>query len=245
MYEDIYVIGNKLSLVDPNEIDKAEQQLGQKMPPGYQEFMTQLGRGTYCTWIELLLPQSVIQESKHWQEMWSQHWNRTSRNNTINKENIHECLWIAKDNANSLVHHPSQGKYFVIDRDDDDVPFVGSTLAEGLKALVANRHGYPLSIQYFTPDIDRFTEGLMLDEENPDELENIITTIQHLNLHDQFEIHEWGVNFFLKDILGYLSIDYTGSDYVADINCDESVKSHEKVEMLYQTLNELGFEEYY
>jgi hypothetical protein len=58
------ILSNKLRLVDPGEIDIAEQQFREKMPLGYREFLTQVGKGKYCTWIEVFLPQSVIQISQ-------------------------------------------------------------------------------------------------------------------------------------------------------------------------------------
>jgi hypothetical protein len=119
----------------------------------------------------------------------------------------------------------------------------GSSLAEGLQALVETRHRYPLSIQYFTPEVDRIEAHSMLDDENPDTLEDIITAIQRLELHSKLDIHEWGVNFFLKDISGYLRVDYTGSDYVAEINYDKDTGKHKKVKTLARTLKKLGFEE--
>jgi hypothetical protein len=242
MFSHIYLVSNKLNLVDPAEIDKAEQQLGQKMPPGYREFMTQLGIGEYCTFIEVYSPQQVITESQHWGAFWQNHWPKTSTKNTINGENIAECLMIAKDNSDTLLYHPSQKCFFIMDRDDHDVLDAGSTLDEALKAFTANRYGYPLNIQYFVPRIDRCSSIFDLDNSDPKFFEELVEAVMSLGFHDQIEQQEWEVIFFIKEISAYLRIDTGSNSYEVIIDYDENYKDHSNLEAITNLLESFEFE---
>ena len=242
MYEDIYLVGNKLSLLDPAEIDKAEQLIGQKMPPGYREFMTQLGIGEYCTFIEVYSPQQVVRESQHWQTFWQGDWPKISPTNTINKENIAECLWIARDNADSLLYYPSQKRFFIMDRDNDDIPDAGLALDEALKAFTANRYGYPLKIQYFVSTIDRCSSIFDLDDSDPKIFEELIEAIVSLGFHDRIEQREGEVTFFMKEVSTYFHIDSGGNDYEATLNYDKDYQNHPNIKTISHLLERYEFE---
>lgn len=250
MYEHIYLVSPKLKLVSHEEVDNAEKELGFKFPKGYREFMTQFGIGEYCTFIEVYSPLQVIRESQYWKSVYSNDWHKTTPTNTINKETIVKCLWIAQDNSDSLLYYPGQERFFVLDRDDENIPDVGSTLSDGLKALNANRYGRPLSIQYFTSQVERFSGRFELNDVEPEFFDEFTEAIKSLGFHDEIEELDWEKTFFSKETSAYFHISYNSltdgriswSELEATIDCDQDFQNHPKIEAISLLLAQFQFE---
>jgi len=72
-FSDVYLVTDKLSVASEADVRAAEAQLGASFPSGYKEFITTLGKGEYCGFVDVFVPSEVeknqIKEFSHsWKE---------------------------------------------------------------------------------------------------------------------------------------------------------------------------------
>ncbi len=59
MFDNTYLVTDKRTTFSEAEVDAAETQLGTRFPEGYREYMTRLGVGEYCGYINVFPPQTI------------------------------------------------------------------------------------------------------------------------------------------------------------------------------------------
>lgn len=60
MFENTYLVTDKLSTSSADEVDAAEAQLATSLPAGYPEYVTTLGKGEYCGYINVFSPTIIV-----------------------------------------------------------------------------------------------------------------------------------------------------------------------------------------
>lgn len=60
MFENTYLVTDKLKTFSAAEVDAAEAQLGIRFPEGYREYMTRLGVGEYCNFVVIHDPANIV-----------------------------------------------------------------------------------------------------------------------------------------------------------------------------------------
>ncbi|MEF2277819.1 hypothetical protein V3W47_05865 [Deinococcus sp. YIM 134068] len=74
MYEDVRRIGPLTATIPPLEVAAAERALGLTFPPGYREFLAELGLGTYCTVVMTFGPAMVMERVQRDRQVWANHY---------------------------------------------------------------------------------------------------------------------------------------------------------------------------
>ena len=62
MFENTYLVTDKLATFTHADIDAAETELGTRFPDGYREYMTTFGKGEYCNYINVSTPQMIVKD---------------------------------------------------------------------------------------------------------------------------------------------------------------------------------------
>ena len=60
MFENTYLVTDKLETYTDADVDAAEAALGTRFPEGYREYMTTLGRGEYCDYVNVSPPEMIV-----------------------------------------------------------------------------------------------------------------------------------------------------------------------------------------
>ena len=63
MFEAVYLVDDKLQIIDDAAIVAAEKQLGMTLPPWLSRLLTVLGCGTYCDQIYVFRPDKIELET--------------------------------------------------------------------------------------------------------------------------------------------------------------------------------------
>ena len=61
MFENTYLVTDKLETFTHEDVDAVEAALGTRFPVGYREYVTTLGRGEYCSYINVFPPQEIVE----------------------------------------------------------------------------------------------------------------------------------------------------------------------------------------
>ncbi|MBV9866772.1 MAG: SMI1/KNR4 family protein [Abitibacteriaceae bacterium] len=137
-YSSVHLLNESLVLVSPEEVAQLEQQLGTKMPAGYQDFVTTLGLGILNDTVRVYTPNRISRELKDFQQRWDEYWFWDEGRDVLSKEKALESIIIADTgNGDELVFHPSQpDKLYVLPRDSGQIFEPGSTLDEAVEWIL-------------------------------------------------------------------------------------------------------------
>jgi hypothetical protein len=119
-------------------VAQLEQQLGTKMPMGYQAFVTTLGLGVLNDTVRVYTPKRISRELKDFQQRWDEYWFWDEGSDILRKEKALESIIIADTgNGDELIFHPSQpDKLYVLPRDSGQIFEPGSRLDEAIEWIL-------------------------------------------------------------------------------------------------------------
>ncbi|MBA3530412.1 MAG: hypothetical protein H0T73_00630 [Ardenticatenales bacterium] len=73
-FEKIYLVSANLEVASADDVKRLEEHLGVDMPVGYANYVMRLGRGTYCDYLRVHLPEQILYEYRIVQERLKQHY---------------------------------------------------------------------------------------------------------------------------------------------------------------------------
>jgi hypothetical protein len=171
-FEDVYLVSDKLVLTTQLELDELEAWLGAPLPCGYATFMTSLGNGSYCDFMNVLAPEQireVCEERREFvREYYLQFWEGNEDILPFD-EAVKGVRFAATDDGDEVFYCPGDApQLIVLPRHDDVVYWLESGFEDPLHWSSVKDHEYvelPLPpFRYFTPDTNRafiefFTAG--------------------------------------------------------------------------------------
>lgn len=199
MYDDVIVVSRQRALATADEVAALERDLGVAMPPGYAEFVTSLGEGTYGDSLQVKLPETIRRDLAGTRERWRQYWFWDER--LLTQEDAAGAMAVADtDTGDEFVVHPKlPGKILVLPRDSDDVVDAGGTLDDlldwyGTSGLVAT----PVGVRWFTS----WAGPMTLQNWRGGDPDRIRTAVLALGLHATYEDCDDGATRFVMPAIG-------------------------------------------
>ena len=158
MFDDVYLVDDQLSLIEPAAIDELETRIGLPVPTGYRQLLTVLGVGTYCDLVTAFRPHDVIEQTESAQERWNAYffWERGA--NILTKGQILNSTIIASTiDGDEMILCPESLDYiYVLPRHDDTIYRLDSSFSDPLDWRSDNGPVVtPPPFRYFEPWGDR------------------------------------------------------------------------------------------
>ena len=168
-YSDVQLINQNLTLVTAAEVVGLERQLGTKMPPGYQEFVTTLGLGVLNDTVRVYTPARILRELQNFRQRLNEYWLWEAARQVLSKEKAVESIIVADTgNGDEIIFHPSQpDKLFILLHDSSQIVEPGSDLDAAIEWILRS------SDLFDDDDDDNFVprpEGLYFEPFPPEEV---------------------------------------------------------------------------
>jgi hypothetical protein len=114
MLENVAVLSRKLVLATQDEVDHLERAIGFPLPPGYREYVSQLGEGFFCGELEVWLPGAVLGRLE--EERKARQFYIDGQDQPIGQADIDRCVHLASNlNGDSIIICPDHpGKMFAL-----------------------------------------------------------------------------------------------------------------------------------
>ncbi len=156
MFENTYLVTEKLATYSEAEVDAAEAQLGTRFPEDYRDYMTRLGVGEYCGYINVFPPQTLVNNQlggKPPLAEFCQSWDGTEFG--LNAERLAKANLVATsiDGDWVIFETGTPDAVYVLPRDGRVVVKAGMTLMDALTWLY-EPEGRP-RFRYFNSEIDQ------------------------------------------------------------------------------------------
>ena len=161
-FRDIYFASDKLDPVPSGEVAAFEgwlrERFGLPLPPGYREYVTRLGVGTYCDLIQVHPPADVMGEFEPIGKLWGTHFFWEAGRGVLSEDQVERSFAVATSvDGDEIVCCPGRpGELFVLPRHDDHIYRMPAGLLDPLAwdgfSSVARRE--PPPFLYFEPDRD-------------------------------------------------------------------------------------------
>jgi hypothetical protein len=157
-FSGVYLVSGNLETVSSNDVASVEKQLDISFPPGYAEYVTTLGLGTYSGYVRVYMPSRIRDELSEFRERWNEYYFWDIGREVLEKQRVLESVIIADSiDGDEIIFHPSRpDMLYVLPRHDDMIYHIGSSLGEALhwmcKGSVLADSG---DFDYFYPWKDR------------------------------------------------------------------------------------------
>jgi len=199
MFDDVIVVSRQRRLTTTGEVTALERDLGIAMPPGYAEFVTTLGEGTFGDSLQIKLPATIRRDLPGARERWADYWFWDEA--LLTREEAAGAVVVADtDTGDEIVVHPRlPGRILVLPRDSDDIVDAGSTLDDLLdwyctSGLVAA----PVAVRWFMS----WAAPTTLQTWQGGDPGRIRTDVLALGLHSAYEDHDSGATRFVMPAIG-------------------------------------------
>src|SRR5262245_17764133 len=105
---DINITKQPLVRAQPREVDELEARLWVTLPPGYREYVTQLGEGVLGgTFVRIYPPWRIDAELVEWRERIEKYWFWDAGKDLLPKARAIECIVLGDTlQGDELVFHP-------------------------------------------------------------------------------------------------------------------------------------------
>ena len=156
MFENTYLVTDKLITFSEEEVDAAEAQLGTRLPEGYQEYMARLGAGEYCGYINVFPPQTIVNNQlggKPPLEEFCQSWDGTEFGLSAERLARANLLATSIDGDWVIFETGTFDAVYGLPRDEQVVVKAGTTFMDALTWLY-EPEGRP-RFRYFNSEIDQ------------------------------------------------------------------------------------------
>jgi hypothetical protein len=242
MYEHIYRVGKKPSLLSVESIVKAEKDLGFTFPMGYKEYVTELGNGYYCEIANVYFPEQIVENYKnHWEQWSEEYWWESE---LWTREIARQCMPIAHSlNGDHLLFHAQSEQFYYLNRGTIEVFKAGSTLQNALDIFVSTSMRHPFNIPFFIPE--SYTSCLFyLTYEEELDCQKISVELQRLSVHSKSDEHDYDIYLYVPEILGLIQIYDTGVEVTVSIYYEDGMNT-EMVARIVTCLENLGLTDEY
>lgn len=156
MFENTYLVTDKLSTSSTEDVDAAEAQLGVRFPVGYRDYVTRLGKGEYCGFVRMYAPSEIVDSRASRQSEFEDYAHRWEDGyDVLNKERLRECIVIgASIDADLIVFHPdAPDSLYDLPRHDSSIYHIGTSVGEAM--VWYRRERLKIGFDYFESYITR------------------------------------------------------------------------------------------
>ena len=153
-----YRVSDNLATATPAQVAKAEATVGGRFPPGYTEYVTQLGLGDFSTYVRVYMPDRVERDLAEWRERVQEYYFWDAGADVLTKERVLKAVVFADTfDGDELIFEPGgTGGIYVLPRHDEYVYYVGDTLDEAIEWLCGSgKLTGAIEFRYFQSWADR------------------------------------------------------------------------------------------
>ena len=160
MFAHIYRVSRTLAVVEPDAVDRVEQQIGVALPLAYRQFITTLGSGLYCGLVRVFAPEEIAQAYHDTHAAWRVYAHQYEDAAILAELAVATGLLIADTiDGDQIVFFPDQPHLFVFPHEDFHIYW----LPDGLYDLLywvgqAGVEQGPTPFHYFASWINRAHE---------------------------------------------------------------------------------------
>ena len=164
MFENTYLVTDKLTTFSAAEVDAAEARLETQFPEGYREYMTAFGKGEYCSYLNVFAPQIIVQNqlgAKPPLEEFCDLWDGAEFG--ISPERLAKAILLASSMSRDwVVFEPGIPEaVYVLPESEDVIYKAGATLMDALTWLCEpNWPKHRPRFRYFNSGINQKREKL-------------------------------------------------------------------------------------
>lgn len=238
LLETVYLVDPRIQPASLESIAEVSNQSGVPFPPGYEAFITRLGRGVFCDMVRVYEPSRILKETPDFQESMDRyyHWSGLSQTEATTSIIIGDSV-----DGDRLVFCPSRPEnLFVLPRHDLRAMALPWDLLTAMEALMSPQSMLPFP--YFQPMIRQEVQNF---ERSTDLVslalvkDRLLKLGTHQGLVDFTGEDEEEIQLFYKDIYGSLIC-------AEDMDSVEVVLSYapekaENIQPIMTCLQELGF----
>lgn len=156
MFDDVYLVSEKLVLISQAELNELQAWLAAPLPRGYREFMTTLGLGTYCDFMQVLAPSRIREAREERQEFVRQYyldfWGEKEGSPSLDDVVAGVCFASTID-GDEVYYLTDRDRMFVLPRHDDVVFWLEAGFEDPLvwRSSVRRANVYRPPFRYFEP----------------------------------------------------------------------------------------------
>lgn len=248
-FQDVYRVSDSFETVSEDDVRAAERELGLTFPAGYLEYVTMLGKGTYCNYVQVYMPGEILACYQQKQEEWGANFGWPAGEKVLNRRQVVESIILADTvDGDDLIFHPKiRDRLFVLSRTDAMIYDVGADLEEALSWLYEAGVLTPHSnFKYFQSHKNR---GLLMLRASNSRLSfnDLRDYLLSLGVHQYviMDTEEGYIQLFIKDFGGFVSV-FTFVD--RKIRIDVEYDLHQETPTLKNLLTYLtaaGFQIYH
>ncbi len=156
LFVDTYLVTDKLETYLESDVDAAEAQLGTRLPAGYREYVTTLGKGEYCRFLWMYNPLEIVRdranrrtELEQYAHLWEDGFD------ILSEERLRECIVFgATIDADLTVFHPdAPDTVYELPRHDSTIYKIGQSLEEALAWY--RRERLKINLGYFDSGLNQ------------------------------------------------------------------------------------------
>ena len=184
MFDDVYLVSDKLDVATEAQVRAAEKALNTHFPHGYLDYVTTLGAGKLNGQVRVLMPTEIVGKTMEYRDIEAEvtasaEKSGFSRWDTVEvgldllppERWLSAVLLVDPGDGHRIVFHPdAPGELFFIEHEDMEVFRAGSTLDEALtwilesgpwgervrtSVLGSDGRFFERALRYFEPDRDR------------------------------------------------------------------------------------------
>lgn len=223
--------------------------VGAPLPHGYREYLTTLGDGTYCDFIQVLTPANIRQERDQPREFVREYYREFWGNSEdyLALEDAEASVFFATTvDGDEIYYHPTKERLFALPRHADEVFWLEAGLVEPLDWSSPSGQAYVARppFRYFEPAgqdrrvIELFTAGsfdvrMLAEQLRARWLAQEVRTIPEENC----------VILFPKAIRGRVQLTQASDDPRVGIRIDYDNDCSAEVELVVSDLSQMEFHE--
>lgn len=239
-FDDVYLITPKQVLARSDEVDALSRWLGADLPAGYRQFVTRLGRGTYCGRLMVMMPAQIQAECESERafvrEYFDDFWGEDS---SLSMQDAAQGVPFAGTvDGDKILYSVVRRQLFVLPRHGDEVLWMPRSLNDpldwGLPAREDER-------RYFDSQIDRgivelFTSGSFSISDLAERISRRWPPAHRIDA-------AWGSRLFLPDIHGAVQLTQAPGDTRVGVRLEFDNAAGSLVEPFLAELVARGFRE--
>ncbi|MBI2566095.1 MAG: hypothetical protein HYV63_03555 [Candidatus Schekmanbacteria bacterium] len=155
MYDNVYLVTKRLILAEPADVRALAARVG-PLPDGYEQYVTRLGHGLYCTFIRIAMPAQIVKDLRDTRARWREYFNWDEE--TLAKSALLKAVRIGDTlHGDELVYHRGHPEsIFVLPRYDSRIYEITGGLEPAIDwACRSKKLTTPIAFRYFESEVTR------------------------------------------------------------------------------------------
>ncbi len=246
MFDEVYCVSDKKVTVLPDQIIDLVKSLEIPLPPGYLEYMTTLGKGSYCDKIIVYEPELISKEYQEARKTWDDNYFWEAGKEVLTKEQVlNSILFAISEDGDDIIFQPDiPDKLFVLPRQDNTIYWIEGGFYNPLNWYgIGHIPQYtPQPLKYFIPYVNReffhFETSFATNEFS--DIVNLFASHWKESVIHQYPLESNCVRFFLQTIGAKIQLLQTGNQKFR-IYIDYDKDYREEVALFSNSLRKPGF----